>query len=229
MLDKLEQLDILDKTIVLFWSDHGEFLGDYGVTHKMAAFYDSMVRIPMVLWDPSGQVPRGANRDLVEAADIFATMLDLCGIPQPNGSRACSLMQQAYEPRVDVYAEGGLQLAPEEAPIAEVNLRAPHGPTHFGAGAMLRTERWKLCVHSFDRWELYDMENDPVECRNIYEDPQHAQVVRELTQRLMARMMNYGQAPEHLPHPKATGVDETGMPVWDRNYDAIELRDGFLP
>ena len=89
---KLEELEILDQTIVLFWSDHGEFIGDYGVTHKMAAYYDSMVRIPMVLWDPSGTISRGENDELVEGMDIFATILDLCGIDQPAGSRAYSLL-----------------------------------------------------------------------------------------------------------------------------------------
>ncbi|MDF7825468.1 sulfatase-like hydrolase/transferase [Pontiellaceae bacterium B12227] len=229
VLDKLEALDILDDTVVLFWSDHGEFLGDYGVTHKMAAFYDSMVRVPMVLWDPGGTVQRGSNSHLVEAIDVFASVLDLCGVEQPAGSRAHSLLQPEYQPRADVYAEGGLQLAPEQVPIPGANLRAPHGPTHFGAGAMLRSNRWKLCSHSFDCWELYDLENDPSEAKNLYEQPEYAEVVRELTQRLMARMMNAGQAPEHLLCPEAVGVDEDGMPVWNMKYDHIELKDGLRP
>ena len=229
VLDKLEERGMLDDTVVLFWSDHGEFLGDYGVTHKMAAFYDSMVRVPMVLWDPSGTVARGQNGDLVEALDVFATVLDLCGVEQPAGSRAYSLLEPEYEPRTDVYAEGGLQMAPLDEPIKDVNLRAPHGPTHFGAGAMLRTDRWKLCCHSFDCWELYDLENDPAEMSNIYGNPEYAAVVRELTQRLMARMMNHGQAPEHLHRPKVAGLDERGMPVWEQSHAHIELRDGLRP
>ncbi|MDF7797974.1 sulfatase-like hydrolase/transferase [Pontiellaceae bacterium B1224] len=229
VLDKLEERGILNETIVLFWSDHGEFLGDYGVTHKMAAFYDSMVRVPMVLWDPSGKIPKGPNGELVEASDIFASVLDICGVPQPEGSRAYSLLTDNYEPRSDVYAEGGIQIAPVDGPIAGANLRAPFAPTHYGAGAMLRTDRWKLCSHSFDCWELYDLDNDPAEACNVYENPEYARVTRELTQRLMNRMMNAGQAPEHLPHPQVIGVDDQGMAIFDRNYDNIELKDGPLP
>ncbi|MEI6892106.1 MAG: sulfatase-like hydrolase/transferase [Pontiella sp.] len=229
VLDKLEERGILDETMVLFWSDHGEFLGDYGVTHKMAAFYDSMVRIPMVLWDPSGTIPKGNQRDLVESIDIFASVLDLCGVEQPAGSRAYSLLTPGYQPRIDVYAEGGIQLAPEAHPIPGANLRAPHGPTHFGAGAMLRSKDWKLCCHSFDCWELYDLKNDPNESFNLYDDPKYASIIRALSERLMARMMNQGQAPEHLLCPKTIGVDESGMPIWNMNYDHIELRDGLRP
>jgi hypothetical protein len=42
---------------------HGEIIGDCGVTHKMAAYYDSLMRIPMLLWDPSGRISRGENNE----------------------------------------------------------------------------------------------------------------------------------------------------------------------
>jgi arylsulfatase A-like enzyme len=229
VFQRLEELDILDQTIVLFWSDHGEFIGDYGVTHKMAAFYDSMVRIPMVLWDPSGTIQPGHNDDMVEAMDIFATVLDLCGIGQPLGSRADSLLREGHEPRPDVYAEGGLILAPVDAAVPGVNLVAPHPPTQFGPGAMLRTRKWKLCSHSFDRWELYDLENDPHEIRNVYALPENADIIRLLTERMIRRMMCRGQAPEHVEHPRAVGVGEDGRPIWDKDYSRIIDEAGFLP
>jgi len=225
----LEDQGILDETIVLFWSDHGEFIGDYGVTHKMAAFYDSMVRIPMILWDPSGCISRGGNDEIVESIDIFATVLDLCGVDQPQGSRAYSLLQEGYLPRTDAYSEGGLVLAPSAKAIPGVNLVAPHPPTQFGPGAMLRTKKWKLCMHSFDCWELYDMENDPHEAVNVYGDPENAETVRRLTERLVRRMMCYGQAPEHVARPRSVGVGEDGLPVWDRDYSHIIDATGFLP
>ncbi len=221
VLDTLEKLEILDQTIVLFWSDHGEFIGDYGVTHKMAAFYDSMVRIPMILWDPSGQIPPGESNRMVEAMDLFATVLDLCGVAQPEGSRANSLLNPRTPPRTDVYAEGGLLLAPPKAPLPGVKLIAPFQPTSFGPGAMLRTDRWKLCVHSFDCWELFDLENDPHECRNLYDDPQYSAVVQKLSVRLTQRMLCHGQAPEHFPPPVVEGIGEDGIPKYDDASTAI--------
>ncbi|MDP4644971.1 MAG: sulfatase-like hydrolase/transferase [Opitutales bacterium] len=214
VLDKLEALDILDSTIVLFWSDHGEFLGDYGVTHKLAAFYDSMVRVPVVLWDPSGRIPRGESSDFVETQDMMATILDLCGVPQPDGSRAHSLVKDNYQARADVFAEGGTYLAPLDQPIEGANLRAPHSPSQYGPGSMLRTKKWKLCTHSFDCWELYDLENDPAECHNVVNEAANAEVLQQLSQRLMQRMLCMGQAPEHLTRPQCLGLDEKDMPIW---------------
>ncbi|MEN8725479.1 MAG: sulfatase [Lentimonas sp.] len=215
VLDKLESLGILDDTIVLFWSDHGEFLGDFGVTHKQAAFYDSMVRVPVILWDPSQSIAQGDNNSMVETPDILATILDLCSVPQPEGSRAHSLSKDNYQPRADVFAEGGIYLTPLDKPIEGVNLRAPHSPSQFGPGSMLRTNRWKLCTHSFDCWELYDLENDPNECVNLINVPEHTELVRKLSQRLTHRMLCQGQAPEHLPKPKCIGLDDEQMPIWE--------------
>ncbi|NOU36794.1 MAG: sulfatase-like hydrolase/transferase [Kiritimatiellaceae bacterium] len=229
VLDKLEELNLLENTIVLFWSDHGELLGDYGVTHKLPVFYDSLVRIPMVLWDPSGRIAPGTNTDLVEAMDIFASVLDICQVHQPEGSRARSLTGKEYRPRADVFAEGGLLIAPVEQAIPELNLRAPYQPSQFGPGAMLRTGKWKLCAHSFDCWELYDLEEDPHECRNVFNEPVNASVVRELTVRLVQRMMCCGQSPEDLCRPVITGIGSDGIPLWDDECTRIMNCAGILP
>ncbi|MDP4611358.1 MAG: DUF4976 domain-containing protein, partial [Opitutales bacterium] len=186
----------------------------YGVTHKLAAFYDSMVRVPVVLWDPSGRIPRGESTDFVETQDMMATILDLCGVPQPEGSRAHSLAKDDYQARADVFAEGGTYLSPLDQPIKGVNLRAPHSPSQYGPGSMLRTKKWKLCTHSFDCWELYDLENDPAECHNVVNEPANAEVLQQLSQRLMQRMLCMGQAPEHLAQPQCIGLDEQDMPIW---------------
>jgi len=229
VLDKLEELDILDNTIVIFWSDHGEFIADYGVTHKMPAFYDCLTRIPMLVWDPTGSLPRGDYDNLVEGMDILASVLDILGLPQPEGSRAYSLVRPDYEPRCDVFSEGGLYLQPVQEPIEGVNLVAPHPPTQFGPGAMLRTRDWKLCLHSFDRGELYDMQNDPHECNNLYDDPEQAERIAEMTLRLIRRQLCQGQAPEHLPRPVAVGVGTDGRPVWDKDYTDILDAEGPIP
>ena len=223
ILDKLETLGILDDTIVLFWSDHGEFLGDYGVTHKLPVFYESLVRIPMILWDPSGQIAAGVNNHLVEAMDIFASILDICGVTQPEGSRAYSLVSPDYIPRKDVYAEGGLLIAPVENIPSDLTLKAPHAPFQFGPGAMLRTEKWKLCAYSFDQWELYNLKDDPNECDNLYGKTEYAAIASSLITRLLQRMMCYGQSPEHLFKTGIARIDDNGLPVWDK--DCVEIMD----
>lgn len=199
VLDALERLRMLDETIVLFWSDHGEYLNDFGVTHKQASFYECLMRIPMVLWDPTGRIARGDNRHLVEAMDVMASILDLADVPQPAGSRAWSLLRPDYRPRQDVFADAGLYRQPPTERIAGLRLRGASPPTAYGQGAMLRTDRHKLCVSAFDRDELYDLLLDPHETTNLADEPAHAALKLALKQRLLSRLLGLGQAPEHMP------------------------------
>lgn len=198
VLATLEELGILQNTIVLFWSDHGEFIGDFGVTHKLPAFYECLVRVPLVLWDPTGRVQRGVNRDLVELMDGMATVLDLCGLTQPHGSHARSLARESG-PRRDVYADAGMLVRQPQEPVHGLRIKSAKPPTPFGPGAMLRTHDWKLCIYAEDRGELYNLKIDPYETTNLFHDPDCVGLKTELMQRLARRMMCGGQMPDELP------------------------------
>ena len=198
VLDKLEALGILDETVILFWSDHGEFIGDFGVTHKMPAFFECLMRVPLVMWDPTGQLARGTSSDLVQLMDAMATVLDICGVPQPEGSGARSLLNADFV-RDEIFADAGLIVKQPEAPISGLRLKAAQPPTAFGPGAMLRSIKWKLCIYADDSGELYDIENDPYEIENRYDDPGCSEVVRAMTTRLLKRMVCNGRAPADLP------------------------------
>lgn len=197
VLRTLEKNGLLDNTIVLFWSDHGEFLGDFGVTHKMPAFFECLVRVPLILWDPTKRVEKGVYKSPIETMDAMGTILELCELDQPEGSRARSLLSS--NPRNDVFADAGLLLQQSQEPIEGLRLKAPHPPTSYGPGCMLRTSRWKLTEYADDIGELYDLENDPNEIKNLYADSEHLKIRSELQQRLNRRMLCRGQAPEDLP------------------------------
>jgi arylsulfatase A-like enzyme len=152
-----------------------------------------------VLWDPTNTIPRGRFRGLVEAMDIMATVLDLAGVPQPEGSRAWSLARPDYVPRSDVFADGGLYRRPPQEVIPGLRLRSAGPPSAYGPGAMLRTERYKLCVSACDRTELYDLENDPHESVNLADDSSYTRIKAEMYGRLMDRILCKGQAPKHMP------------------------------
>ncbi len=198
VLSHLESINLLRNTIVVFWSDHGEFVGDFGVTHKMPGFYESLVRVPLIIFDPSGRLPRGTSDEFVEILDVFPTLLDLCSLPAVEGSRARNLLGHSL-PRADVYSEGGLYRRQPTEPLSNRELRAPGSPTHFGPGAMLRNREWKLCLHSMDQGELFNLVHDPHEMHNLYQDPNHREVRDLLIQRLTQRLLCLGQAPEYLP------------------------------
>ena len=191
----LESLRLSERTLVCFWSDHGELLGDHGVTHKLPCFYDSLTRVPAILYDPSGRLKGTYPDELVETIDLMATLLELAGLPQPEGSRARSLLS-SQEQRKDVYAEAGLYRRPPTEPIPGFRLRSPQSPTHWGPGCMLRTRDWKLCLYAHDQGELYDLKNDPHEMQNLYQDPDYAGVLLRLQERLGQRQLMQGQSPD---------------------------------
>lgn len=195
VMSLLDELNLLERTIVMFWSDHGEFIGDFGVTHKLPAFYECLVRVPLIIKDPTGRLAGGVHTHIVELMDAMAGVLDLCGVPQPAGSRARSILGPGA-PRSDAYAEGGLQVRQPGAPDPSLTLKAAQPPTNYGPGAMLRTDRWKLCVYGEDEGELFDLERDPLETENLYSRDEHKDVRLALSERLTRRMLGSGQAPE---------------------------------
>ena len=198
VLDRLAERNLLGNTIVLFWSDHGEFMGDFGVTHKMPAFFECLMRVPLLLWDPTGRTPRGPYTGLVQLMDAMATILDLCNVPQPDGSRARSILNDGSD-RTEVFADAGLLVQQPADPIPGLRLKAAQPPTAFGPGSMLRTRVWKICLYAEDQGELYNLSEDPYEMNNRFDDPDCSSVVRTLQQRIIQRMLCRGQAPEDLP------------------------------
>lgn len=196
IVQALEKLGISDNTIICFWSDHGELLGDHGTTHKLPCYYDSLTRVPALIYDPQDRIDSAVGEQLVETIDIMATLLDLVGLEQPEGSRARSLLSDAPE-RQDVFAEAGLYKMPPKVADPDLKIRAPLAPTHWGPGCMLRTREWKLCQYAHDQGELYDLTADPYEVNNLYGETAYLQIQMQLQERLSQRLMMQGQAPEY--------------------------------
>jgi choline-sulfatase len=154
ILDKLSQLGLLDHTLIAVIGDHGESLGDHGEeTHSMFV-YESVLRVPFILWRP-GKIPAGAVvREPVRATDLAPTLLELLALPPlqtDHGRSLVPLMEgRAAGPTPPIYAETYL-------PLFYMNwapLRA------------LRDERFKLI--DAPRPELYDLARDPREEHNLY-------------------------------------------------------------
>mgnify|MGYP001271640380 CR=1 FL=1 len=209
VIDKLEELDQLDNTVIIFWSDHGEFLGDFGVTHKGLMFYDCLTRIPVIIYDPSKKLDSGTNEHLLESVDIMPTLLSILGMDVPNYCRGQSLLSDTYTERESVFAEGGIYATQPKTPISGLSIKAPHDPTQWGPGSMLRTKDYKLVIYADDIGELYDLNFDPEETTNLYDDVSYSEVKHELTLDLLKRQQCQGQPAEFLP--------KTAEAIFDRN------------
>ncbi|HLH87993.1 MAG TPA: sulfatase-like hydrolase/transferase [Xanthobacteraceae bacterium] len=156
----LDARGYLDDAIVIFTSDHADALGDHGHIQKWT-MYDSVLRVPLVLWSKS-RVPAGRLcRDLVQLIDIAPTILAAAELPTPVDFEARSLWgaikgEAGYQPRDTVYAE----------------VARDHIQTGAKFVIMRRCHDWKLVVYlDDDNGELYDLRNDAEERDNLWNDP----------------------------------------------------------
>ncbi len=180
-------------TLVLFFSDHGELLGDHGMTHKIPVFYESLTRIPVILRHPTERWDRHVFRGLVEEVDLAPTLLELLEVPVPatmvGRSLAEALRTGEDTGRDSVLCEAGIAAPMLHEPVAGLKLRAPFEPTSYGCGAMLRRGEWKLSVYAEDRGELYHITEDPEETKNLFERPEYADIRNDLILRLLRRVL----------------------------------------
>ena len=181
LLDTLKATGQRDNTLVIFTSDHGEMLGDHGIYLKGPYFYEPAIRVPLIISWPGGIEGGHVSRALVELGDLAPTLLDAVGLDRHPGIQARSLwpvltgrVGSAYH-RDDVYCEYYNAMPRSKEPVAYAT--------------MVRTERHKLAVvHGLDTGELYDMEQDPNETNNRWDDPGYQSVKMAMLMRLCDRM-----------------------------------------
>lgn len=170
LLARLDELGLRENTIVAITADHGESLGEQGLTFAHTHYlYDSTQRVPLILRYPGHLTEGSVVTRQVSLVDLAPTLLRLAGIPVPP----------SMEGRVPPAAGGG---APDDPPLAF----AENGRTIVGSGEqdnprwyvpgdegkwrMIRDGRWKLIripIQAGVMWELYDLENDPEEMSNL--------------------------------------------------------------
>lgn len=156
-------------TLTVFVADHGESLGEHGEGTHGFFIYDSTVLVPLVIHFP-GQVAPGTSLAPARLQDVTPTVLDLLGIPAPDGLDGVSL-RGALGGR-----QGGI-------PPAYVETYQPWLSYGWSPLKAVRHRGWKLI--DAPRPELYHLENDPGEARNrLGESPEQERELRELLRRM---------------------------------------------
>lgn len=184
--EALDRVNGWRDTLIVFTSDHGDFLGDHWLGEK-ELFYDTVQRVPYLLYDPSAQADarRGQVRDeFVEAIDTVPTILDALGMPLPTerleGRSLLALTREAGTPdpwRDAVFSE--LDYAYRESRL--LLGRAPDACRAW----MVRTAKWKYIHWQGFAPQLFDLEHDPLELRDCAGDAASASVIEAMRARLL--------------------------------------------
>lgn len=176
LLDELDRLKLRDKTIVILWGDHGWQLGEHGQWCKHTNFEEA-THAPLIISVP-GQKNAGKKTDaLVEFVDIYPTLVELCGLPMPDGLEGASFKPLLDDPSRP-WKKAALSQYPRNIP-----------GQGKGMGHTLRTDRYRLTEWAvpgkdFRAYEFYDYQSDPQGNENLANKPAFAGKVKELAELL---------------------------------------------
>lgn len=179
VLDYLKEKGLLDNTLVVYTSDQGFYMGEHGWFDKRF-MYEESFRTPMLVRYPGGI--KGDIPEMVQNIDHAATFLELAGAPVPEDIQGDSYLpllkgEHPKDWRTSLYYHY------YEFPAEHMVKR------HYG----VRTDRYKLMhfYNDIDVWELYDLQNDPMEMNNIYNKPGTEEITKQLMDELHKLQKQY--------------------------------------
>ncbi len=171
VIGTLREEKLLDDTIIMITSDHGDMLGDFGLFAKRL-MYEGSARVPMIVLGTTRDeiVPKGkVSKNLVGLADVMPTLLDLADIKIPQSCNGKSMFDN--KPRESLYAE------------------ANEGPN---ATRMITNDSFKLIWYPHGNvLQLFDIKNDPYELKDISKTPKMNVEIKKLTKILINNL--YGE------------------------------------
>jgi len=185
VLDYLEESGLAENTIVVYTSDQGFYLGEHGWFDKRFIYNESFKTPLLVKWP--GVIDAGTeNTQMVQNLDFAQTFLEAAGIEPPSDMQGESLIP-LFKGQTEGFRDA-VYYHYYEYPSVHMVKR------HYG----FVNEDYKLAhfYYDIDEWELYDRKNDPNEMNNVYDDPEYADVVVELKEKLKEMRAYYKDGPE---------------------------------
>ncbi len=169
ILSRLDECGLTDNTIVIFTSDHGEWLGEHLRYGKGLPAHDCISRVPLIIRWPEGvRSPGRTATGIVEGVDIVPTLLEAAGIPIPYHLQGRSLLK----------ALEGQAFAGRESALTEGE-----------GGKSLRTVRYRYVSYADGRELLFDLEEDPHGYHNLANEPAHSQTLAEMRHQMLQHLI----------------------------------------
>ena len=173
VLNYLDEAGLSDNTIVVYTSDQGFYLGEHGWFDKRF-MYEESLKTPFLIRYPK-EIPAGSQvNELIQNLDYAPTFLDYANVKIPEDMQGESFRKivsnETEEWRDAIY------YTYYEYPSVHMVKR------HYG----IRTDRYKLIhfYYDIDEWELFDLQNDPNEMNNIYDDPKYSEIKEQMHKKL---------------------------------------------
>jgi len=181
ILARLEQHGLADNTVVVFTSDHGDFLGDHRLMLKGPVHYHGLTRVPFIWADTPDRAKPGTSDAMCGTVDIASTILERVNLEAYNGIQGRNLL----------HATAG-----EDDDNDAMLIEADDQRSIFGFHTAVRmrtliTRRWRMSVYQGVEWgEIYDLENDPDEMVNLWDDTSHAATRADLMETLARKQID---------------------------------------
>ena len=169
VIAELDKLGLREKTIIVFWGDHGYQLGEKGKWSKAGSLFEQGDRTPFIVVAPGAKGNGQSCARVVQAVDFYPTLAELCGLPLPKGLEGRSLVPLLNNPKAE-WNHPAFTVWSED------------GKTYHGVA--VRTARWRYAEFGPDGSNgamLFDEQADPQEVKNLSDDPKFADARRELS------------------------------------------------
>ncbi len=195
IVETLAARGLLDNTVIIFASDHGDYLGDHDLIGK-GTYYESSTHVPMIVRLPNNAA--AVHDGLVELTDVTATLLALSGasVPQPLDARPLPGLNLPTDARTIIFG-------------------------FVGGGWMAYDGRWKLCKYGTGEHQLFDRQTDPTEQHNRIDDASALPELRRLDDALTREVMranSLAQHPQRVYNVDLAQDTTFGKEGWQRPY-----------
>ena len=169
ILDRLEADGTIEDTLIVFTSDHGDYLGDHGLWGKGLPAYESAQRVPFIVAHPKVAGPGKKSQALQSLVDIGATFLDAAGLAPLDSSQAVSQTQAWIDPLTEIRDHCRVEFRPAQGPYIQ--------------RTYINSEYKLVSYEARDYGELYNLKTDPSQTRNLYNDPEYMDLRKALEQK----------------------------------------------
>ena len=238
LFDYLETEGLMDNTIIIYTGDQGFFLGEHDYIDKRW-MYDEAMRMPFMVRYPA-KIKAGSHSDaIVNNVDYPETIIDMAGGKIPDNMQGDSFKEILYNEGIEPkdwkqasYYRYWMHMAHMHNNPAHFGVRTKDYKLIFFYGVDYKirakaadnsapkkkdttdTTLWEEsnypAMQTPAAWELYDLRKDPKEMNNVYDDPQYAEVVKELKRQLKAERQRINETDAKYPHIQKV-IDEN----WD--------------